>query len=415
MHALTYTLFDPAPCDFPAPRVPLLPSLGAAAPQPGDEQHGFELVGHGRKRRLYVRGRYALYEAYRLSGVGPQGALLAPAYHCRTMLDPAISLGAPVTLYPLQARLAPDLDALRRLIAAPGVRPRALLLTHYFGFPQDAAPIRQLCEEHGVALIEDCSHALFNQRSAPRLGQHGRYTVASPYKLLPCEQGGLLIAAEGADFGTQGAPRRPGLGTELRTVANALSRWRQGRLQRVGEDDIAALPDQLARILAAPAVPGIERRSEQAHTSALYLAQEEGQAGALCSRMLIRLNSLDHAVSARRRNYLAWERATRELPHCKPLFPALPDDCVPYMFPLLLDRPQQHFYALKKLGMPIWRWDDMAQSPCPVAQRYRQHLLHLPCHQSLSDAEMRWMISAVALVLGHGALEPASHSPLTTT
>lgn len=411
MHALTYTLFDPAPCDFPSPRVPLLPSLSGAGPSRSVTEHGFELVGRERQRRLYVRGRYALFDAYRLSGVGADGALLAPAYHCRTMLDPAISLGAPVSLYPLRPDLAPDIDALRQMIDQLKVRPRALLLTHYFGFPQDAAPIKRFCDEHGLSLIEDCSHALFNQASAPRLGQHGRYTVASPYKLLPCEQGGLLIAAAGADFAREPKLRSPGIKIELKTLANALSRWRQSRLQRVSEGDIAALPNSLARIQGMTAVPGIELSSEQAHTSNLYLREEEGQAGALSSRVLIRLNNLDHAVAARRQNYLAWDRAMRNTPNCKPLFPSLPDDCVPYMFPLLLDCPQQHFYALKKLGMPIWRWDDMAQSSCTVAQRYRQHLLHLPCHQSLSEAEMRWMMSAVALVLGHGPLDRASLSP----
>jgi hypothetical protein len=37
----------------------------------------------------------------------------------------------------------------------------------------------------------------------------------------------------------------------------------------------------------------------------------------------------------------------------------------------------------------------MAASSCPTANDYRLHLLHLPCHQSLSRTELAWMIACV--------------------
>jgi dTDP-4-amino-4,6-dideoxygalactose transaminase len=54
---------------------------------------------------------------------------------------------------------------------------------------------------------------------------------------------------------------------------------------------------------------------------------------------------------------------------------------------------------LKQAGLPIFRWDDMAVSDCAVATRYRSQLLHLPCHQSLSERQMDWMVSVVTQVL----------------
>jgi dTDP-4-amino-4,6-dideoxygalactose transaminase len=41
----------------------------------------------------------------------------------------------------------------------------------------------------------------------------------------------------------------------------------------------------------------------------------------------------------------------------------------------------------------------MAVSACPVATGYRTQLLHLPCHQGLSDAQMNWMLALVKDVL----------------
>lgn len=61
--------------------------------------------------------------------------------------------------------------------------------------------------------------------------------------------------------------------------------------------------------------------------------------------------------------------------------------------------PDPFFFALKHAGLPVWRWDDMAVSDCGVADRYRLHLLHLPCHQGLSGAQMTWMTSLVKEVL----------------
>ncbi|MGS0754212.1 DegT/DnrJ/EryC1/StrS family aminotransferase [Roseateles sp. GG27B] len=260
MPELTYSFFDPSPCEFPSPKVQLLPSLARAVTNDEDRTAGFELVGRGRDKRLYTRGRYALFEAYRLCGVGPQAGLLAPAYHCRTMLDPAISLNAIVTLYPLRADLAPDLAALETQLIAMPQRPRAMLLTHYFGFPQDAESVKAFCDRHDLALIEDCSHALFNPREQPRLGQFGKYTIASPYKLLPCEEGGLLIAAKSAAL-TVANPKRASLLTDAKTISNAIGRIRLNRKQQVNTTDIDNLPTTLARILLKPIAAGFERLS----------------------------------------------------------------------------------------------------------------------------------------------------------
>jgi perosamine synthetase len=394
---LTYTLFDPAGCGFPAPRVPLLPmftmrALGGA--RTGD----FDLVGAGRPRRVYKRGRYALYDAYRLCGVGPDGTLLAPAYHCRTMLDPAISLGADLALYPVDRQLVPDLDALRRLVAAARRPVRAMLLTHYFGFAQPAATIKAFCDEHDIALIEDCSHALFNLRGRERLGQHGRYTIASPYKLFPCEEGGLLIPGPGRTL----APNRnrpAGLRAELRVVVSALQRSLARRRVTLGDIDEQALDGELRRVTQQPAPPAARSVAAVEGTSAMYLPSEEGLAGPAAARWLMRLCNVGDVARRRRDNYRRWVAEVRALPHCHALFPVLPDDAVPYMFPLFIDHPEPHFYRLKQLGMPIWRWDEMAVSSCRVALEYSRHVLHLPCHQALSDAELQWMIAAVSRVL----------------
>ncbi len=62
-----------------------------------------------------------------------------------------------------------------------------------------------------------------------------------------------------------------------------------------------------------------------------------------------------------------------------------------------LQQPEIHFHALKLPGAAHVRCgDDMAVSSCAVAMEYRTHLLHLPCHQELTDMQVHWLTSTVA-------------------
>lgn len=388
MPVLRYHRFDPSACGFPRPRVPVLPPL---LPQ--------QLAGRARAPstgvRHFARGRYALRAAYALCGVGPKGALLAPAYHCRTMLDPAVRLQAEVMLYPLSADLEPDLPALRRLVHSSGTPVRALLFTHYFGIPRDIAPVAALCGELGIGLVEDCSHALApGMDTASAIGRTGRYAISSPYKFFPCPDGGLLWSNGGAEL-PPGHAAPPGAKDELRGLLQAF----RGLLDRPRAPDPQAVDRELAALGSRLATPAREWVGDADSLSGEYAAASETSGSLWVSRWIPPHVDLASLAARRRRRYAQWAEAVADLPGCRALFPALPDACVPYMFPLHVQQPQACFYALKHLGLPIWRWDDMAVSDCAVAQEYRQGVFHLPCHQSLSDAQMRWMTSVLRRVV----------------
>lgn len=378
--------FDPSDCGFPSPRVPLLPV-------PGWE----ELAGEGRDRvpagmlegsgvRRYARGRYALRAACQAAGLGPGSLLLAPSYHCRTMLDPALALGANVALYALHEDLQPDLASIEALLRESGNAARALLVPHYFGVEQPAATMDQLadlCQRHGVMLIEDCAHAwMVAQRRIGAGRPAGRMVVASPYKYFACPDGGVLWG-EPAQLPPQS--RGPGLVAELKVARGVLSRG------------AVALP--AATPTPATHSRGAERRERNDRPSPYYDPALERCDALFLSRWLIRRAAPEAIARQRRLRYRQWLDAMAGLPHARALMPVLPDTCAPYMFPLLISRPDPDFFRLKQAGLPIWRWDDMAVSGCPVAERYRTELLHLPCHQGLSDAQMVWMLALVREVL----------------
>ena len=333
-------------------------------------------------------------DAYRLSGIGPSNVLLAPAYHCRTMIDPAIRLGAEVVLYRLNSNLSVDMQHLQDCMLRLRGRLGAVLVTHFFGFPQDFDVIRQTCESHGVRLIEDCSHCLFLPPKASRLGLVGHYCVSSPYKFFPMDDGGVLWANDGVEM-----PERSQQKTDFVKQAKALARAILGSMKIKKTPDQNALGTEvqacsrlLPSVLADPLVTSTE-------PSVLYTPSQEHQRPLAASLWVWRHTRIDYVRTRRRAHYLNWSDFVRPLPNCSALYPELPANVVPYMFPLLVDLPEVHFFVLKRLGVPIWRWDDMALSACCVALKYRTRLLHLPCHQALSHAHLEWMQSAVAQTL----------------
>lgn len=404
---MQYQRFDPTGCDFPRPRVPVLPALGRQSLGHAKVAN-FKPLGSDGNASFFTRGRYALTEAYRLTGLDQNGTLIAPAYHCRTMLDPAIRLDAQIALYPLNADLSPNMSALPGCLAACQKPVKAMLLTHYFGFTQHLQPIADFCAQHGIKLIEDCSHALFvstdhTTHASPNqqtMGKTGRYGVASPYKFFASEDGGVLWANDPNDPPLIPQTPQP-LKQELKGIIHALQRaGSQAKNYRVVTSRSAAI--------RAPVPPtGRDTVEQSTTTSPYYQPEQEHLQSLACSRWVMHHTNLQRLTYLRRQHYLQWADAVAGLPHCRPLFPALPADCVPYMFPLYIDLPETHFFALKQLGIPIWRWDDMATSDCPVASNYRLHLLHLPCHQELSATQMTWMITTFR----NAMLQPATGRP----
>jgi dTDP-4-amino-4,6-dideoxygalactose transaminase len=117
------------------------------------------------------------------------------------------------------------------------------------------------------------------------------------------------------------------------------------------------------------------------------------------SRSLSRLSSRRRIVQARRRHYLALHAALRELPGSEPLFPALPDGVVPYVYPLVVFDEQSVFPTLKHAGVPIFRWELANRDDCETSAWYSRHLLQFPCHQELTNSEVDWMIDQVRRAL----------------
>ncbi len=74
-------------------------------------------------------------------------------------------------------------------------RTRAIIPVHFAGAPCDLDPIRELCKEHDLALIEDAAHALGTWYKGRLIGADSQMAVFSfhPIKNITTGEGGMIL------------------------------------------------------------------------------------------------------------------------------------------------------------------------------------------------------------------------------
>ncbi|ABA58422.1 DegT/DnrJ/EryC1/StrS aminotransferase [Nitrosococcus oceani ATCC 19707] len=380
---------------FPKPMVPVLPVLSANSLFGGGTQSYRSRFFEGDALPVR-RGRIGIVMALQAMGTGPGSAVLVPAYHCRSMIEPILWLGATVRFYKLKPNLEIDLEDVRHKLERST---KALLLVHFFGFPQPLALVRTLCSEHGIALIEDCAHAFFGESEGSPLGSVGDFSIASMPKFFPAVDGGILCPASRIT----GTLHSSGLFGQVKAAYEMVGlATRYNRLQVLGAmAGLAAtirqvLRSERATVTAAGSEPNIPSVDELMQC---FNPEEIGLRATHASRLVTCWSGKAKNAERRRMHYRYLSEKLSGLPRTELVFPVLPPGVIPYMFPILLKAPARDFAPLKRLRVPIWRWEEIAYSECLVSQDYRMRLLQIPCHQGLCQSELDWMIARFREVL----------------
>ena len=75
---------------------------------------------------------------------------------------------------------------------------RAVFVIHEFGVVHpEIMRWRELCDQRGVPLIEDCAHTMDSARDGIRAGTVGDYVICSFPKVFPMAYGGALVCSSG--------------------------------------------------------------------------------------------------------------------------------------------------------------------------------------------------------------------------
>ena len=140
-------------------------------------------------------GTAALHLAYLAAGVGPGDEVIVPSVTFVATASAVRYCGATPVFADIVGKhdFGVDPDHVAALI---GPRTRAVTAVHYGGYAADVERLAPLCEQEGVALIEDAAHSpsAIPASGGPKLGNWGVAAAFSFFsnKVLGCGEGGLL-------------------------------------------------------------------------------------------------------------------------------------------------------------------------------------------------------------------------------
>ena len=402
-HAASEFLPSPDLSDFPATALPANPVLSWNTFFGGDNRRTASLLDVG-EALLTTSGRAAIELALRLMKVGAGDEVLAPAYHCSSMIEPLRHHGVTCRFYRIKPDTSVDIDDVDRRITS---RTRVLLVAHYFGFPQDVRALRTFCDDRGLMLLEDCAHAFFGEFEGKPLGSFGDYAIGSLMKFFPVYDGGCLVSARHSldDIKLHNCPAA----FQIRALGNAFER-------ALNCGNLVPLNYLFRPVVGLKNFLRSRYKQPSAGTTSISATPAASDGGfgfdpnwstkkiSIPSGLIFRYSSTAHNIARRRRNYIYLVERLSRIRDCQVLIPNLPDHVVPYVVPILLKTPDPYFWELRRKAIPLLRWeflsDEITPAEYPVSVSYSRRLIQVPCHQSLRTKDLDWIVRLCASVYG---------------
>ncbi len=153
-------------------------------------------------------GTAAIHVALRVAGVGPGDDVLVSDFTFIATVNPIVYLGARPVLVDADLEtwnMDPQLllDEFERRARAGLPMPKAVLVAHVLGLPANIEPIAEVCERHGVTLIEDAAEALgasytegrFAGRQVGSIGRLGCFSF-NGNKIMTTGGGGMIVTED---------------------------------------------------------------------------------------------------------------------------------------------------------------------------------------------------------------------------
>ena len=358
------------------PRLEVLPPLPPAVyfRRPAVQQPPFPLGEP--EVRLYSRARQGIYAGVRELGLRPGDEVLVPAYHHGSEVEALHRAGLVCRFYEGTDRLEPDEAELESLL---GPRVRLLHLTHYVGFPQDAARWRRWCDRHELLLLEDAAQAWFSSLDNGRpAGTVGDLAVFCLYKTVAVPDGAALRVRDQTRslFGPEAG------GRGLRETARRHLLWALSR---------------------SAALSRLRPRRAVHYEAAQDFALGDVERGPLelTVRLLRRLTG-DDPAAARRVNYRRLLGALRE--HVRAPFDELPAGASPFCFAVETEHKVEVLTRLDREGIAAIDFWSVPHPSLPVerfprAARRRSRTVGLPVHQELRPRDVARIAAATARAL----------------
>ncbi len=318
---------------------------------------------------------HALEMAAILLGCGPGDEVVMPSFTFVSTANAFVLRGArPVFVDVAPYTLQLDLDAVERAITP---KTRAVVAVHYAGNSCDMYRLMDICQRHGLTLIEDAAQAIGGRFDGKPLGSFGRFGAVSFHstKNLGCGEGGALLVNDPVDGARAVLIRDKGTNRQafFAGEADKYSWVDIGSSYALSELQAAFLLGQLEQF------DRIQTRRHQ------IVDAYGGGLAALCQAKSVGL--------------LARPERNAGNAHMFPLFLPTQVDRDAAIATLRAEgiHAQFHYVPLhaSKMGAALgYRAGDF-----PVSEQASQTIMRLPLHNTLSDADIHRVIETVHRLL----------------
>ncbi len=385
--------------NFPSPQIPPFALLGRI-PSKKSTAHQIPYILDVKNFRLTTSGRASIALALEHAGIGENDEILIPSYHCEAMVAPARWRKAKIVFFRINRDTSIVLDDIKEKITP---KTRAILVTHYFGFEQQLQELKKICTENNIILIEDCAHAMFGLSSGKAIGTTGDYAVGSSMKFLPIYEGGMICSATQTLDNIELSP--PPLKFQIKSAINTIEFAIQyQRLGVVGSifKSLFMFKDFTWNQLKSAKIGFDGNRLGPSSSEGEFGLDEAWihKKSSWFSAWIIKNTNVQKVAQIRRHNYSYMLKRLAKLPNCEVIFDKLADHTVPWVFPVYVKEPEKYFAPLKLRGIPVWRFGEfldpmVTKDICPVSVEYSKHIFQFPCHQSLKQSEIDWMLNSI--------------------
>lgn len=353
---------------------------------------------YGKDASLFYFGRGALWQGMRSLRLSPSDVVLVPAYHCGVEVEAVSMAGVQLRYYDVREDLAVDPAELKRSFDA---RTRALLLIHYYGFPQPVEAIREICTANKVLLIEDCSQALFSSCNGRPLGTFGDMAVFSQRKTLPLPDGGALLV-NNAELSPA---ERPGNAAS----ASVAIKKTMGMLFRAAfnlnpRDELPYPFERMAGVINRR----ITRNAGTRYSTGMEIDIDRcNLAMSGIARRIMDRTRIGEVIQRRRDNYDCLSRDLSDTATIGSVRGALPEGACPLFFPVRIRGIGRHDLQLQLLEAGVGTFvfgetlhPTLPPGQFPHAEMLSREVLCLPVHQDLGAEDMAYMAEVVQRTVG---------------
>lgn len=347
---------------------------------------------YGKEVTCVYHGRGALWRGIKLLNLDGTDRVLVPSYHCGVEVEAVLQANVEIEFYRIRDDMTVDLGALEEQIRAGC---RAVLVIHYYGFPQPVEEIRKLCRKYNAFLIEDCAHALFGRYCGRPLGTYGDMAIFSPPKSLPLPGGGaLLINNPGTDAVLWTERPSPAV-VWKRTLGLLVSALEAHGDIGVPHTGLAGIRRLCKRVVSIEGGRGYDT-GMGFDTAMGYLGMPA------VSRRIMNGTSIEWVMRKRRLHFECLLGGIRDTDHWRVCFTSLPEGICPLFFPIRIrgaSRSEVQM-VLKGFGIDTFVFAEqlhpsLPKGGFPEAELLSREVLCLPIHQHLDEKKVDSIVNAM--------------------